>query len=202
MMPESVDPSAPRPRRKKGRSTLFWVIVISAAVHVVIGVVVGSWTIYKYTRPPEAIFESPPPAVKVPPQNIEYRVQMQQMQRESTRPQNQISAQVDQLLNQRVSNVAGNVSAMVTPALAGTPVVSTGRRGTGRIGGGAGIGFGVSAVNFFGIEKQGERVVFIVDAGASMVEEKRGDFPGYDRVKAELDGGWSFARHVFQHRRL
>jgi hypothetical protein len=34
--------------------------------------------------------------------------------------------------------------------------------------------------------KQGERVVFIVDSGASMVEPERGDLPGYERVKSEL----------------
>lgn len=179
---------ASSPTRRKVRSTLFWVILISAGVHVLAGLIVGSWTIYKYTRPPEAIFESPPPAVKVPPQNIEYKVQMQQMQRESARPQNQVAAQVDQLLNQQITNVSSNMAAMVTPALAGAPIVSSGRTGGGRIGGGAGIGFGVSAVNFFGIEKKGERVVFIVDAGASMVEPERGDLPGYDRVKAELIG--------------
>jgi hypothetical protein len=185
--PAFTEPHRYRPARK-ARSTMFWVILISVAVHVIAGLALGSYSIYKYTRPPEAIFESPPPAVKVPPQNVEYRVQMQQMQRESQRPQNQVATQVDQLLNQQVQNVAQNVTSLANPALAGTPVVSSGARGGGRIGGGSGIGFGVSAVNFFGIQKSGERVVFIVDAGASMVEPERGDFPGYDRVKAELVG--------------
>ena len=121
--------------------------------------------------------------MKVPPQNVEYRVQMQQMQRASQRPQNQVATQVGQLLNQPVQNVAQNVISLANPALAGTPVVSAGGRGGGGIGGSGGIGFGVSAVNFFGIEKSGERVVFIVDAGASMIEPERGDFIGYYRVK-------------------
>lgn len=176
-----------RPARK-AHSTLFWVLLSSVAVHVIAGLVLGSYSIYKYTRPPEAIFESPPPAVKVPPQNVEYRVQMQQMQRASQRPQNQVATQVGQLLNQPVQNVAQNVISLANPALAGTPVVSAGGRGGGGIGGSGGIGFGVSAVNFFGIEKSGERVVFIVDAGASMIEPERGDFIGYDRVKEELAG--------------
>lgn len=188
----ATEPVLAEPHRyrstRKARSTLFWVLLISVAIHVVAGLLLGSYSIYKYIRPPEAVFESPPPAVKVPPQNVEYRVQMQQMQRESQRPQNQVATQVDQLLNQQVQNVAQNIATLANPALAGTPVVAADARGDGRIGGGSGIGFGVSAVNFFGIRKSGERVVFIVDATASMVEPERGDFPGYDRVKAELVG--------------
>lgn len=189
-MTTSVPPPAPAapPAFRRTRSTLFWVLTLSVGLHVVAGLIFGSWTIYQYTRPPEAIFESPPPAVQVPPEAIEYRVQMQQMQRDSARPQNQVATQVNQLLDQQMDRVQTDVSSLVTPALTGAPVVTGGGRGGGRIGGGGGIGFGVSAVNFFGIEKQGERVVFIVDAGAWMVEPERGDLPGYDRVKAELVG--------------
>ena len=179
--------SAP-PAFRRPRSTLFWVLSISVGLHVLAGLIFGSWTMYQYTRPPEAIFESPPPAVAVPPEALEYRVQMQQMQRDSARPQSQVSTQVSQLLDQSMDRVSADVSSLVSPALAGAPVVATGARPSGRLGGGAGLGFGVSAVNFFGIEKQGERVVFIVDAGAWMVEPERGDLPGYDRVKAELVG--------------
>lgn len=179
---------AAAPPAPKVRSILFWVVLISVGLHVLAGVILGSWTIYQYTRPAEATFESPPPAVKVPPQAIEYRVQMQQMQKQSARPQNQVSAQTERLLNQEVSNIAAHMPAVVAPALAGAPVVAAGgRAGGGRIGG-SGLGFGMSAVNFFGIRKQGERVVFVIDAGASMVEPQRGDLPGYERVKRELVG--------------
>lgn len=176
---------------QRPRSTLFWVIVISAGVHVLAGVVLASWKIYRYTQPPEATFSSPPPAARVPPANLEYRVQMQQLQQQSTRPPSQTAGQAESLLNQSLDQLDSPGGAFGTSALGGTPVVVSGSgtgQGIGRLGGGSGgrLDFGVSAVDFFGIKKQGERVVFIVDVGASMVEPERGDLPGYDRVKSEL----------------
>ena len=179
--------------RRQPRSTLFWVIVISAVVHVLAGLILASWKIYRYSQPPEAIFTSPPPAVKVPPADLAYRVQMQQLQQQSTRPPSQTAGQAESLLNQSLDQLDAPGGAFGTSALNGTPVVAGAGgmgRGLGRLGGGGGqqLEFGVSAVDFFGIKKQGERVVFIVDAGASMVEPERGDIPGYDRVKKELVG--------------
>lgn len=174
---------------RRPRSTLFWVIVISAAVHVLAGGIFASWKIYRYTQPPEATFTSPPPAARVPPANVEYRVQMQQLQQQSTRPPSQTAGQAESLLNQSLEQLDSPGGAFGTSALGGTPVVVGGGlgRGVGRLAGGGGrLDFGVSAVDFFGIKKQGERVVFIVDAGASMVQPERGDLPGYDRVKNEL----------------
>lgn len=179
-------------KSRRPRSTLFWVILISAAVHVLAGVIFASWKIYRYSQPPEATFTSPPPAAKVPPADLAYRVQMQQLQQQSTRPPSQTAGQADSLLNQSLEQLDSPGGAFGTSALNGTPVVA----GAGGLGGGLGriggsgqqLEFGVSAVDFFGIKKQGERVVFIVDAGASMVEPERGDLPGYDRVKQELAG--------------
>lgn len=178
-------------KSRRPRSTLFWVILISAGVHVLAGVVFASWKIYRYSQPPEATFTSPPPAAKIPPADMAYRVQMQQLQQKSTRPPSQTAGQAESLLNQSLEQLDAPGGAFGTSALNGTPVVAGAGGlggGLGRLGGGGGqqLEFGVSAVDFFGIKKQGERVVFIVDAGASMVEPERGDLPGYDRVKQEL----------------
>jgi len=183
--------SAAAPAIRRPRSTLFWVIIISAAVHILAGVIFASWRIYRYTQPPEATFTSPPPLQRVPPADMAYRVQMQQLQRQSSRPPERISGQADSLLNRSLEQLDAPGGAFGTSALNGTPVVAgaAGRgRGFGRLGGGSGGGlsFGMSAVDFFGIKKQGERVVFLIDGGASMVEPERGDLPGYDRVKQEL----------------
>ncbi len=175
---------------RRPRGTLFWVIVISAAVHVVAGLVFASWRIYRHTQPPEATFTSPPPPQRIPPADMAYRVQLQQLQRQSSRPPDRISGQADSLLNRSFDQLEAPGGAFGTSALAGTPVVAGAGgmgRGLGRLSdGGGGLSFGMSAVDFFGIKKQGERVVFLVDGGASMVEPERGDLPGYDRVKAEL----------------
>lgn len=180
-------------KSRRPRSTLFWVILISAAVHVLAGVIFASWKIYRYSQPPEATFTSPPPVSRVPPADMAYRVQMQQLQQQSTRPPSQTAGQAESLLNQSLEQLDSPGGAFGTSALNGTPVVAGGGGlggGLGRLGGSGGqqLEFGVSAVDFFGIKKQGERVVFIVDAGASMVEPERGDLPGYDRVKQELVG--------------
>ncbi len=176
--------------KPKTRSTLFWVIVISAGGHLLVGAVVASWKIYRYTQPPAATFSSPPPATRIPPANQAFRVQMQQLQQQSARPPSQTAGQVDGLLSQSLDRLDSPGGAFGTSALNGTPVVvgaGGGGLGLGRLAGGGGeLGFGVSAVDFFGIKKQGERVAFIVDGGASMVEPERGDLPGYDRVKREL----------------
>ncbi len=176
-------------KASRQRSTLFWVIAVSVGVHVVAGLVFAGLKIYRYTEPPEATFSSPPPARRVAPANLEYRVAMQQLQQQSTRPPSQTAGAMDSLLSQSLDSFESPGSAFGTSALAGTPVVvgSGAGRGLGRLGGGGGsLAIGVSAVDFFGIKKQGERVCFIVDAGASMVEPERGDLPGYERVKAEL----------------
>ena len=178
-------------QRRRQRGTLFWVIVISVAVHVLAGVIFAGLKIYRYTEPPEATFSSPPPAQRVAPANLEYRVAMQQLQQQSTRPPSQTAGAMDSLLSQSLDSFDSPGGAFGTSSLSGTPVVvgAGGGRGAGlggRMGGGGTLSFGVSAVDFFGIKKQGERVVFIVDAGASMVEPERGDLPGYERVKAEL----------------
>jgi hypothetical protein len=175
--------------QSKRRSTLFWVIVISAVVHLLVGAAVASWKIYRYAQPPEATFSSPPPASRVPPANQEFRVQMQQLQQQSARPPSQTAGQVEGLLSQSLDRLDSPGGTFGTSALNGTPVVigaGGGGRGLGRLAGGGELGLGVSAVDFFGIKKQGERVMFIVDGGASMVEPERGDLPGYDRVKQEL----------------
>jgi hypothetical protein len=181
MTPPDAQPSA----RRAPRSTLFWVVVISVGLHGLAALVVGSWKIYRYTRPPAATFASPPPVVKVPPAAIEYQVQMQQMQKQSARPNQAVGAATPSLLRQEVQALEAPVSSLVVPTLAGAPTLGAGGRGSGRIGSG-GISFGVSAIDFFGIKKQGERLVFIVDAGGSMVAPERGDLPGYERVKSEL----------------
>ncbi|WP_221033048.1 hypothetical protein [Actomonas aquatica] len=178
-------------KQRAKRSTLFWVIAISVAVHVIAGAIFAGLKIYRYTEPPEATFESPPPARRMAQANVEYRVAMQQLQQQSARPPGQTAGAMDSLLEQSLESFDSPGGAFGTSALGGTPVVvgaGAGRgRGLGRIGGGGGsLAIGVSAVDFFGIKKQGERVCFIVDAGASMVEPERGDLPGYERVKAEL----------------
>ena len=124
---------------RRPRSTLFWVIVISAGAHVLVGAVLASWKIYRYTQPPEATFSSPPPAARVPPANLEYRVQMQQLQQQSTRPPRQTAGQAESLLNQSLDQLDSPGRAFGTSALGGTPVVVNGSgvgRGIGRLGGG------------------------------------------------------------------
>jgi hypothetical protein len=53
----------------------------------------------------------------------------------------------------------------------------------------AGIGSGIGPgrkINFFGIQDEAEKVVFIVDISGSMVSADKGGYEGFNRVKEEL----------------
>lgn len=49
-----------------------------------------------------------------------------------------------------------------------------------------GFGEGVSKFDFFGIRGKGEKIMICVDVSISMVEDQRGGFKGYDKVKARV----------------
>lgn len=47
-------------------------------------------------------------------------------------------------------------------------------------------GIGPSRIDFFGIRAEGEKVVFIIDASATMLEDRTGGLATYDYIKSEL----------------
>ncbi len=166
--------------RRKVNLPLIEVIGVSLLLHVVGLLVLGGLTIWQVIQQPEPEFEAPPPPQEaIQPQELKVRLQKtQQKSRQPTRVM-----QVQNLSNLNLPKLDINM-----PTVDSRVSVSAGAGG-----GGIGRGFGAggldmskSAVNFFGIKSTGENIVFIVDVTRSMLEPKRGDVWGFNRVKEEI----------------
>lgn len=172
------------PSSRKMNLPLMEAAGVAILLHIVGLVVLGSVTLYRYTRPPQTEFAAPPPMERIEPEKLEYEVQVKQHQQQSSRPRQQrltVTAVGDLSLPEMDLNLVP-----VTPQVS---VNAAGARTGGGLGsafGRTGIGFGTSAVNFFGIKAQGERIVFIVDASKNMLVDEKGGIPAYAIVKEEL----------------
>lgn len=171
--------------KRKVNLPLIEVLIISIVLHGAALLILGGITIYQYIQPPEPELEAPPVVERAEPERLQQQVRVQQQQRQSTRPTQRITVT--------------NVSEMNMPTLdIDLPQVAT-RVGVGGVGqggqGGGGlrstlgsgsIDFNRSAVNFFGIRSQGERIMFIIDASRLMMLDKRGGIPAYNIIKEEI----------------
>ncbi len=157
-------------------------IVISAVAHVVLLVLFGSWTVYQYVAGNEAQFDEPPPDIEEvpPPENVEVTIQKQRSQ----------DTQQREIRMQPVANIAVPELQMETPDMADnfsvTAGVGGGLGGMSLGGGLGGVGLGVSQINVFGLRDEGERILFVVDAGGNMMTDDRGGMNTYNAVKEEL----------------
>lgn len=194
-------PEPPRPKASsllsrevpwltKRRRRLLWNVFFgSVLLHVVLLIVGGSLVVYRHYFQREVQFKAPPPAKRIDPRKLEYKVRVEEQQKKSGRPliQPRLSAQ-------RVSDISlPEVKVDIEPVrqkLAASTLKSFGGTGIGSgLGGGqgqGGLGLGVSQVNFFGITDRGERIAFLVDCSKSMLEDQRGGMAGYEAVKTEL----------------
>lgn len=155
---------------KAQKSVLFQVIAITVAIHAVALVAFGSFTVYRFISPPEPEFEPPPPLERIEPQKLEYKVRSKDLQRDSARPRQQrISVQSVSEINTPDINVAlPEFNAQVAVG-AGTGFGA----GLGQGLGSGALGFGQSAVNFFGVESRGERIIFVFDISTTVVNNMR-----------------------------
>lgn len=171
-----------QPKRKPNK-LLYLCLGIAAMALVLVTAVLGGLTIYRFVQPPEPDFEPPPPLERIEPKKLEYQVKNQKRQKDSARPRQQ-RISVKAVSQIQVADVQIDVPTVPARVSVGR---GAGRGGAGSgIGGSGGVGFGTSAVDVFGIEESGERIVLIVDAARSMLDPRRGDLPGYKRVKDEV----------------
>ncbi|MGJ3242354.1 MAG: hypothetical protein ACFE0O_05275 [Opitutales bacterium] len=192
-----------RPKRQPNK-LLYLCLGIAAVVLLLVTGVLGGLTIYRFVQPPEPDFEPPPPLERIEPKKLEYQVKNQKRQKDSARPRQQ-RISVKAVSQIQVADVQIDVPTVPAQVAVG---LGAGRGGSGAgIGGSGGVGFGKSAVDVFGIEESGERIVLIVDAARSMLDPRRGDLPGYKRVKDEvsrvvrgLNAGTLFNVFVFSDR--
>lgn len=155
-------------KKSQQRTVLMQVIIITVVLHLGALLVFGSLTVYKFIKPPEPEFEPPPPLESIEPQKLEYKVKSKDLQKNSARPRQQrISVKAISQINTPDVDVALPEFSPEVAVGAGTGVGS----GLGQGLGSGGLGFGQSAVNFFGLESSGERIVIVFDISTSVVNK-------------------------------
>lgn len=173
----------------KFKRMLWSLLIISAVVHVLVMIIVGSMVIYRKYVYKEVQLEAAPEIEKtIRPREIEHTVKVQEQQRRSGRPLIE-----PRLLAQRISDFS-------LPAIGALPdsprvLVAENLKPFGKPGmgsglggdmGAGGLGLGVSTVRFFGITDRGEKIAFLVDISLSMAEDDKGGEAGFAKLKAEI----------------
>ncbi|MGB0373281.1 MAG: hypothetical protein ACPGN3_18280 [Opitutales bacterium] len=167
-----------RPRKKN--TQMMVALTAGAILNVIILLILGGVTVYKFVAPKEVELQAPPPLEAIDPPVVKYN-----QQKTKDREKNSARPRQKQIKARSLNNiVTPDINIQVSDA---TPGVSTEGIGgdMGGLGGltGGGLRMGTSAVDFFGIKSKGERIVIIVDVAASMLEVQRGDIEGFSRVK-------------------
>ena len=163
---------------------MYTALLIGAGINLLILVLLGGLTVYHYVQPEETELKAPPPLAAIEPPVVKYnQKQVENRQKSSQRPRQQ-SIKARSVSSINTPSIDIQVSASVPSVdidVANVDVVS---KSTGLTGGS--LQMGVSAVDFFGIKSQGERVVIILDVARSMLDPARGDVEGYAYVKQRL----------------
>lgn len=171
----------------KHRTIFAICLILAAAVHVLVLLVFGTYTLFKGSTPrmpftSEGGVPAEDVGMEAPPEVAQET--MEETAVESTpNPSDSPAAETDMVLA---------VSGMVSPSMsinAAPPVLAppsaTGSekivsKPAGRSPGKA------SAVNFFGVKGEGTNVYFVVDLSDSMVEQDKGGIEGYKNLKEKL----------------
>ena len=164
---------------------------ISIAIHVLIIVFAGSIVAYEYIKRQDAAFEGQNVnRPKLERRQLQMPVKVQNLQKKSRRPK----------VSSRMTSASKSALALPDMSALGMglgkdgdafgAVGAGGDGGTERelssMGAAGSLGFGVSKVNFFGAKSKGEKIVFIVDTGKAMMEDKKGGYYTYKFVKDRI----------------
>ncbi|WPJ96144.1 hypothetical protein SH580_00325 [Coraliomargarita algicola] len=168
--------------KKKMNPMLLKVLVVSGLAHLVLGVILGSFTVYRYIVPDEAKFEEPPSVVEeAPPPDVRIEIKPQA----APQPQAMNRLKMRQLGNIAIAQVDVNL-----PSMSESFTVSS---GLGNLGGGSllggtrgSIGLGMSDVSVFGLKTRAERILFFIDAHRNMVTDNKGGLRSYRVIKDEI----------------
>ena len=162
---------------------MYTALIIGAALNILVLVLMGGFTVYEYVQPEETELKAPP-MVAIEPSVVKYnQTQVEKRQESSQRPRQKIikARSVSSINTPGIDIQVGEALPMVDVNVASVDFVGS---GSGLSGGS--LKMGVSAVDFFGIKSEGERVVIILDIACSMLEPVRGDVEGYSYVKNRL----------------
>lgn len=152
---------------------------ISIGIHVLLILFAGSIVAIRYVQKRDAAFSgqniSRP---KLERRQLQMPVKVQNLQKKSRRPK----------VTTRMASASQ--ASFALPELGGVGTIGEGfdRSGGGErslssMGAAGSLGFGISSINFFGAKSKGEKIIFIVDTGKAMMEDKRGGYYTYKFVK-------------------
>ena len=158
------------------------VIIISAAVHIAAGLILGGITIVKYVIPDDTQFkESPAIQEEQPPPEVKVTIKQ---------PPPKLDQSLNNLKMKQIGNIAVNDVNVNLPGMEDSFTVSAGlgNFSGGSLMGKAGgrLGIGMSDVSVFGLKAKAERILFIIDASNEMVIDKKGGLNSYKIIKDEI----------------
>ena len=169
---------------RKVNSLLFNVLIVSAVVHLLIGLVLGGIKVVSYIIPDEAHFEEPPEVTEEePPPDV--KVEIKPSPRTALKGSNDFKTR-------QVGSIAVASIAVDLPSMGDSFSIRTGDVGSfggasNIIGSGRGqLEFGTSQVNVFGIKAKAERILFVIDTNRQMVTDKKGGLNSYRVIKDEI----------------
>ncbi|MGB0372647.1 MAG: hypothetical protein ACPGN3_15035 [Opitutales bacterium] len=171
-------------RTRKKNNQMFVALSIGAVLNLVILVIMGGITVYKYVAPKEVALQAPPPLQPIEPTVVKYN-----QQKTKDRQQNSQRPRQKTIKTRAINSISTpNIDIQMSDVSPGVGISTTLGDSVGGIQGlsSGSLRMGVSAVDFFGIKSKGERIVIIVDVAASMLEVQRGDIAGFARVKAQV----------------
>ncbi len=175
------------------RGMIFSVIIGSIIVHVIALILFGLWTVARYWKQPEAVFEVKK-LVKIPPRIPEQKMNLLQHEAMTPKP-----VFTDKLASIRPIDFALpdlptvdmdqmlplDPAELISDQVAGLVGTAGLGRGLGRgLGGAGGSGAGKGLV-FFGMQTEGERIVLLFDVSSSVVNKALSAGIPLERVKQE-----------------
>lgn len=189
--PSPLDPE--QANKTKRRGMIFSVIVGSIVAHVVILILFGLWTVARYWKQPEAVFEVKK-MIKIPPRIPEQKMNLLKHEAMTPKPvftdklasirpidfalPDLPTVDMDQMLPLDPSQlISDQVAGLIGSAGLGSGLGS-GLKGGGGKGGGEGL-------SFFGMQAEGERIILLFDVSSSVVNKAQSLGIPLDRVKEE-----------------
>ncbi len=186
-------PDAEKRVNQRRKGMIVSVIVGSVIVHVIILILFGLWTVARYWKQPEAVFEVKN-LVKIPPRIPEQKMNL--LQHEAMTPKPVFTDKLVSIrpidfalpdlptvdMNQMLPLDPAELIADQITGLIGAAGLGSGLGSAMGGAGGSGAGKGLS---FFGMQAEGERIVLLFDVSSSVVNKARSLGVPLSRIKEE-----------------
>ena len=181
--------------RKANRRGITGAVMASIVVHAILAVLGGVWIVASYIQSDPPQFESPPPpAIKIPPQTKQHRVNLAAHTALASKPTFKprlVSLRPTEFALPEVPQVSIDNMLVPDPSTIATSMV-TGLAGA--AGAGAGSGMGLTGaggqglgtgIDFMGIRANGQRILLLFDVSGSVVNKANASNMPLAKIKEE-----------------